>query len=113
MCGGSIKTLNLNQTIPSEIKTDLLVFKEQLSWNRVFLSKDKIKMALSLVGERNLVAGNASGEEFFLASLVGEDLAGKISKFSPPGEPWRGITRNLSSPGSQVFHPGQTGDTRD
>ena len=33
---------------------------------------------LSLVGERNLVAGNASGEEFFLASLVGEDLAGKI-----------------------------------
>ena len=37
-----------------------------------------IRLPLSLVGERNLVAGNASGEEFFLASLVGEDLAGKI-----------------------------------
>ena len=35
-------------------------------------------LTLSLVGERNLVAGNSSGEEFFLASLVGEDLAGKI-----------------------------------
>ena len=33
---------------------------------------------LSLVGERNLVAGNSSGEEFFLANLVGEDLAGEI-----------------------------------
>ena len=33
---------------------------------------------ISLVGDRNLVAGSASGEEFFLASLVGEDLEGKI-----------------------------------
>ena len=38
----------------------------------------KMKYRLSLVGERNLVAGNSSGEEFFLANLVGEDLAGEI-----------------------------------
>ena len=40
-------------------------------------------LRLSLVGERNLVAGNASGEEFFLASLAGAGR-GKFKNFPRP-----------------------------
>ena len=42
-----------------------------------------MKSILSLVGERNLVAGNASGEEFFLASLAGAGRGGENLKIFP------------------------------
>ena len=59
------------------------------------------------------MAGKDPGEEKFHSSLAGVAWARKIAQFFLAGVPWRGIARNFSSPGSLVFHPGQTGDTRD
>ena len=39
------------------------------------------------------MAGNASGKEFFLASLVGEDLARILGKLFPARGVWRGFPR--------------------
>ena len=69
--------------------------------------------ALRVVGEEIFMAGKDPGEEKFHSSLAGVAWARKIAQFFLAGVPWRGIARNFSSPGSLVFHPGQTGDTRD
>ena len=74
--------------------------------------KNKL-FVLRVVGEEIFMAGKDPGEEKFHSSLAGVAWARKIAQFFLAGVPWRGIARNFSSPGSLVFHPGQTGDTRD
>ena len=53
-----------------------LVEIKTLSWSHLTF-EFSYGLALSLVGERNLVAGNASGEEFFLTSLAGAGRGGE------------------------------------
>ena len=61
------------------------------------------RLTLSLVGERNLVAGNASGEEFFLASLAGAGRGGENLKILPPRGGLARILRNVCPAGADVF----------
>ena len=53
------------------------------------------------------MAGNASGEELFLASSVGEDLAGKNLKFSPPGGSGEDFGKTFPRPGGKLISPGK------